>query len=186
MDCIVLHSIKAVSTLEKELISTAKLPPKKSTMNKSFSFLLVAFFAVLILAEAKINRNAPHGHNGKMKQYTAGPFGMKIKSEDEKKLLKGNPVMKQLPADDPTDKLGGKAICVQDVEAPKSAVWRQILDMDSYVGKVNKVKECKNYVVKDKGDGTKQIKTKMVLGVMPGYSVSTIKPLCCLFFLCNF
>jgi len=62
------------------------------------------------------------------------------------------------------------AICVQDIEAPKSAIWNQILDMDSYVGKVNKVKDCKNYEVKDNGDGTMQVKTKMVLGVMPGYS----------------
>lgn len=96
---------------------------------------------------------------------------MIMEDVDEEILSRGNPVMKQLPSDDPTDKLSGKAICVQDINAPKDAVWNQILDLDSYVGKVNKVKECKNYYVKDNGDGTVRIKTKMVLGVMPGYSV---------------
>lgn len=128
--------------------------------------------------QAKINRDAPHGHNGIMKQYTAGPFGMTMEGNDEEILSRGNPVMKQLPSDDPTDKLSGKAICVQDINAPKDAVWNQILDLDSYVGKVNKVKECKNYHVRDNGDGTVRIKTKMVLGVMPGYSYTNFYDHC--------
>lgn len=131
---------------------------------------LLLLVSLQISVDAKINRDSPHGHNGIMKPYTAGPFGMDIDKADEDILKKGNPVMKQLPPDDPSDKLGGRAICVQDINAPKSAVWNQILDLDSYVGKVNKVKECKNYYVKDNGDGTVRIKTKMVLGVMPGYS----------------
>jgi hypothetical protein len=40
---------------------------------------------------------------------------------------------------------------------------------------VNKVKECKNYAVKDNGDGSVQVKTKMVLGVIPGYSVRSTR-----------
>ena len=132
---------------------------------------LLAAVQQLWIVDAKIERDAPHAHRGTMKPYSPGPFGMAIESDDENILEKGNPLMKQLPPDDPADKLGGKAICVQDVAAPKSAVWRQILDMDSYVGKVNKVKECDNYSVKDNGDGTMQVKTKMVLGVLPGYSV---------------
>lgn len=137
--------------------------------------ILASFIICLcqIYAVNGANRDAPHGHNGVMKPYAPGPFGMEILKEDEETLQKGNPVMKHLPPDDPEDKLGGKAICVQDIDAPKSAIWRQILDLDSYVGKVNKVKECKNYLVKDKGDGTVQVKTKMVLGVLPGYSVRT-------------
>ena len=132
---------------------------------------LLAAVQQLWIVDAKIERDAPHAHRGIMKPYSPGPFGMAIENDDENILEKGNPLMKQLPSDDPTDKLGGKAICVQDVAAPKSAVWNQILDMDSYVGKVNKVKECDNYVVKDNGDGTIQVRTKMVLGVLPGYSV---------------
>ena len=79
--------------------------------------------------------------------------------------------MKQIP--DPSgENGGGKAICVQDVSAPKSAVWNQILDFDHYLGKVSKLKDCKNYLVKRKDDGTIQIKTKMIVSALPGYNVS--------------
>lgn len=132
---------------------------------KALLFALLAIVGV----QAKINRNAPHGHTGLLSSYSPGPFQTVIENKDEKNLEKGNPVMKQLPSDD-GDELGGKAICIQDVAAPKSAVWNQILDLDSYKEKVNKLKECKNYFVKANSDGTVQIKTKMVIGVMPGYS----------------
>jgi len=124
------------------------------------------------VAQAKINRNAPHGHKGILSSYSPGPFATVLDPSDEKDLEKGNPVMKQLPSDD-GDALAGKAICIQDVAAPKNAVWNQILDLDHYKGKVNKLKECKNYYVKANEDGTVRIKTKMVIGVMPGYSVSS-------------
>ena len=78
--------------------------------------------------------------------------------------------MKQLPADD-GDELGGKAICIQDIAAPKKAVWNQILDLNNYKDKVGSLKECKNYVCKANRDGTFNIKTKQVIKVMPGYSV---------------
>ena len=115
---------------------------------------------------AKKDRNVPHHHSGSLKPYDAGPFELKLDDSDEKELASGKPVMKQSEGD-----LGGGAICVQDVEAPKEAVWAQILDLDSYKGKVNKVNECKNYFMKNNGDGTTTVKTKMVLGVLPGYSV---------------
>ncbi len=145
-------------------------------LSKILSITLISIFLISLspIAESrKIDRDAGHHHTGILKQYIAGAFGMNVNADDEAVLEKGNPVMKQLPPDDPSDKLGGKAICVQDIKAPKKAVWRQILDMDSYVGKVNKVKECKNYSVKPNGDGSIQIKTKQVLGVMPGYAVRT-------------
>ena len=81
--------------------------------------------------------------------------------------------MKQIPGEGGGNE-GGRAICIQDVNAPKEAVWNQILDLDHYVGKVNKLKECKNYFVKKNSDGTSTIKTKMVVGVIPGYSVSCL------------
>ena len=94
-----------------------------------------------------------------------------LDNNDEKSLLQGKPIMKQIPSEG-GDNEGGKAICVQDIAAPSSAVWNQILDLDRYKGKVSKVGECKNYVVKaNDEDGTVQIKTKMVLNVLPGYSV---------------
>ncbi len=135
----------------------------------------LALFTILALqcvfVQAKINRNAPHGHMGILSPYNPGPFDSVLDKNDEKELEKGNPVMKQLPSDD-GDALSGKAICIQDVAAPKKAVWNQILDLDTYQGKVSKLKECKNYYVKANSDGTIRIKTKMVIGVMPGYSVS--------------
>lgn len=132
-------------------------------------YLLVASFV-----ESRIDRNAPHHHRGLLTPYTAGPFAMKLDKSDEDTLKKGNPVMKQIEADSSEDSQGGKAICVQDVNAPKKAVWNQILDFDNYTSKVNKLKECKNYLIKSNDDGSVTIKTKMVIGVMPGYSVSMI------------
>lgn len=117
----------------------------------------------------KSDRNRPHVHNGVLPQYTPGPFtDLVLENDDESVLSKGKSVMKQLPS--PTgDAKGGRAICVQDVDAPKGAVWNQILDLNNYVGKVDKLKECKNYFKKMNPDGTTSIKTKFVVGVLPGY-----------------
>ena len=109
---------------------------------------------------------------GKLTPYSPGPFDvLKLGPKDEDALSKDKAVMKQIPGDGGGNE-GGRAICIQDVNAPKEAVWNQILDLDHYVGKVNKLKECKNYFVKKNSDGTSTIKTKMVVGVIPGYSVS--------------
>ena len=56
----------------------------------------------------------------------------------------------------------------------QEAVWNQILDLDSYKGKVPKVSECKNYVAKLNEDGTSTMKTKMAVKVIPGYGVSRL------------
>jgi hypothetical protein len=112
----------------------------------------------------------PHPHQGVLSPYGPGPFqSLDLDKGDEKELQSGKPVMKQNQGSE----LAGGAICVQDVDAPKAAVWSQILDLDSYKGKVPKVNECKNYVVKQNKDGTTTLKTKMVVGVIPGYAVST-------------
>jgi hypothetical protein len=101
--------------------------------------------------------------------YEAGPFqSLDLNKVDEKELESGKAVMKQQQGSD----LAGGAICVQDVDAPKASVWSQILDLDAYKGKVPKVNECKNYVVKQNQDGTTTLKTKMVVGIIPGYAVS--------------
>lgn len=115
----------------------------------------------------KIDRNSPHSHNGLLTPYTPGPFGISLESKDESSLGNGKPVMKQIKAEDGE---GGRVICVQDVTAPKEAVWNQILDLNSYVGKVDRLKTCKNYYVKKNPDGTTTIKTKFITGVLPGYS----------------
>lgn len=134
-------------------------------------FTLAAVSLVLLSpCEARKDRNAPHEHRGKLKPYQPGPFDvLDLDNNDEKVLSNDKSVMKQIPGEEGGNS-GGRAICVQDVKAPKSAVWNQILDLDHYVGKVSKLKECKNYLVRKNQDGTSTIKTKMVVGVIPGYS----------------
>jgi len=122
------------------------------------------------LSWAKKNRNLPHGHSGLLQPYESGPFDLKLGKDDEKALGLGKPVMKQKES---KGELAGGAICVQDIEAPKEAVWSQILDLDSYKGKVPKVNNCNNYEVMQNSDGTCTIKTKMVIGVIPGYSYTS-------------
>ena len=134
------------------------------------SILLVTLWSVSTTTNAKKNYDVPHEHRGILNPFEPGPFeALKLDSSDEKVLETGKPVMKQTEGED----LGGGAICVQDVDAPKEAVWAQILSFASYKGKVPKVNECKNYKVQQNPDGTCTIKTKMVVGVIPGYSVST-------------
>jgi hypothetical protein len=141
-------------------------------MTRFQSFVsLVLFLLLSASSHAKKNRDIPHQNSGLLTPYEPGPFGdLKLGNDDEKVLDAGKPVMKQTPSKD--GEQGGGAICIQDVDAPKSAVWSQILGLDSYKGKVPKVNEAKNYFVKTNEDGTCTIKTKMTLGVIPGYSVS--------------
>ena len=121
---------------------------------------------------AKKDRNRPHIHNGVLPEYAPGPFSdLVLQKKDEEDLLQGRSVMKQLPSPTGVAK-EGRAICVQDVEASREAVWSQILDLNSYVGKVDKLKECKNYFMKRNPDGTTAIKTKFVVSVLPGYKVN--------------
>jgi hypothetical protein len=141
----------------------------------ALSFLLVLLWNNCQCSTARKDRNSPHPHRGTLRPYNPGPFeNMKLSRQDESTLNKGESVTKQtMPsADDP--EAGGGVLCIQDVDAPKAAVWNQILDLDSYEGKVSKVNKCKNYFVGKNKDGSSTIKTKMVLGVMPGYSVRTL------------
>lgn len=140
----------------------------------SSSFFAILTILLLVSASAKKkDRNLPQGHFGILKGYEPGAFDLALKSSDEKDLNNGKSVMKQSLPKKGEDDGGGGAICVQDIQAPKDAVWRQILLLDEYEKKVAKVMECKNYEVKNRGDGTFNIKTRMKLGVMPGYSVSS-------------
>jgi hypothetical protein len=144
-------------------------------MNRLQNSLLSLVFLVFVSSQswAKKTYNEPHPHSGVLKQYEPGPFDLTLDKKELDTLSSGKPVMKQPPSKD--GELGGGAICVQDVEAPMEAVWAQILDLDSYKGKVPKLNDCKNYFLKKKEDGLFSIKTKMVVGILPGYSVSSHK-----------
>jgi hypothetical protein len=147
-------------------------------MIRFHKFFICLCSLILIASQslAKKNRDLPHHHSGVLNPYEAGPFDLGLESDDLAILNSGKALMKQPPPKE--GELGGGAICVQDIEAPKEAVMAQILDMESYKGKVPKVNECSNYFVKDHEDGTHTIKTKMVVGVLPGYSVS-LNYVCC-------
>lgn len=142
----------------------------------ALSFLFVLLWNNCQCSTARKDRNSPHAHRGILRPYNPGPFeNMKLSRQDESTLQKGESVTKQtMPSPDDPD-AGGGVLCIQDVDAPKAAVWSQILDLDSYEGKVSKVNKCKNYFVAKNKDGSSTIKTKMVLGVMPGYSVRALR-----------
>jgi hypothetical protein len=143
---------------------------KLSTVRFKSSLFIVSLAVLFHLSWAKIDRNTAHPHRGKLSRYHPGPFHLKLTASDEKQLLLGKSVMKQVQ--DEGGSTGGRAICIQDVHAPKCAVWNQILNFDSYVGKVNRLKECKKYFSQKNKDGSTTIKVKMLVGVIPGYKVS--------------
>lgn len=129
---------------------------------------LATFLSLLTSTTAKIDRNAPQGHTGMLKPYQPGPFGnLVLSASDLATLQRGQPVLKQQQSG-----TSGGAICVQDVKAPVAAVWNQILNFPAYKGKVPKVLHSSNYAVENKGSSKSRIRTKLVLSVLPGYSVS--------------
>ena len=143
----------------------------------TFYFLLVATILLCISVSGRKDRNVPHGHHGILKPHIPGPFEVSLEASDEQVLSSGKSVMKQvMPKPGEADSAGG-VFCVQDIEAPKEAVWNQILGMDEYEKKVAKVLECKNYEVRKNENGSITIKTRQKLGVLPGYSVS-FSPCC--------
>ncbi|CAJ1923711.1 unnamed protein product [Cylindrotheca closterium] len=115
----------------------------------------------------------PHPHNGILSPYKPGPFfALRLDNADQQALASGKPVLKQSQSTGEGAAAGG-AICVQDIRAPKDQVWEQILGLNAYKGKVPKVNECTNYCDITNKDGTRNIKTKMVVGVIPGYSFTS-------------
>jgi hypothetical protein len=141
-------------------------------MTRQLNFLAAFIVGVLAVVQAKKDYNTPHPHGPVLSAYKPGPFeSLSLNKSDEKKLAEGKAVMKQSMPDPNDPNPAGGAICVQDIKAPLDAVWSQILDLDNYKKKVSKVLESKNYKVLEQPDGTFQVKTKMVMGVMPGYKV---------------
>jgi len=156
-----------------ELLSlnfTKFLVPTFPPMIFLISPLLLLLLLFLFPDQTRSKRPSSHPHQGLLSPYTPDSFESSppLTPSDEKALAKGLNVMKQLPAID--GGAGGRAICVQDINAPTTHIWNQILDLNNYVGKVPKLKKCENYEVNDNDDGTKTIKTRMVVGVLPGYS----------------
>lgn len=143
------------------------------TRYSSIAFLCLLQLLLLVdLISARKSRDLPHPHKGILSPYQPGPFSaLRLDSADQQALASGKPVLKQSQSKGEGAATGG-AICVQDIQAPKDQVWEQILGLNAYKGKVPKVNECTNYCDVKTNDGTRNIKTKMVVGVIPGYSVS--------------
>ena len=141
------------------------------TIRNSLALFGAVLAVLLLTVDAGKDRNVPHGHTGILRPYQPGPFDISLQASDEKDLISGKPVMKQSIPSKGEKEAGGGAICIQDIEAPKEAVWSQILRLDEYPKKVPKVIECKNYDVHKNRDGSITMKTRQKLGILPGYSV---------------
>jgi len=147
--------------------STITIPPLTRVILLACFFLLSTTTTCCL---GKKDRNVGHPHRGLIDKLLPGKLDLDLSSSDESKLMDEKAVMKHIESEGGQ---GGTAICVQDVNAPKQAVWNQILGFNSYKGKVNRVRECGNYEVKpvDHENGSRRwnIKTKMVVSVLPGY-----------------
>jgi hypothetical protein len=143
-------------------------------MKSSTYYILLSFsLAMLVCCIAgKKDRSQPHGHRGKLQTHTPGPFDVMLAASEEDKLKAGNALLKHYVPANPAEASG--SVCVQDVKAPVSAVWHQILDFASYWKKVPMVKECNVYAMQNHADGRVSLKTKHVMGVLPGYSVRSV------------
>jgi hypothetical protein len=98
-------------------VTTANPRSSSSTL-----VVLVALLAVLschpCTGRKNNSRDVFHGHRGILSSYEAGPFeSLDLDKSDEKVLESGKPIMKQIQGTG--EELGGGAICVQDVAAPK-------------------------------------------------------------------
>jgi len=107
--------------------------------------------------------SSPHPH-----RETRAPFRPESKvvgslSSSELEVLdRGEVVLKQSKG-----KAGGVGVAVEDVEAPPSVVWSQLLSFETYPTKVPRVKVCENYEVNE----NRELKTRFVVHVCPGYNV---------------
>ena len=154
------------------------------------SWLTVQQQHCVLLVDAKKDRNKPHRHSGLLPPYQANSFdSVSLTRKDEEILAQGKPVMKQSLPDKGGSKKqegpqSGGALCIQDVDAPVEAVWYQILDFNDYKSKVPNIKICQNYAVTEKKAKKEvNIKTRMVLSAMPGFSVRLFSPeelYCCI------
>mmetsp|Transcript_5406 Transcript_5406/g.15817 ORF Transcript_5406/g.15817 Transcript_5406/m.15817 type:complete len:262 (+) Transcript_5406:160-945(+) len=62
-------------------------------------------------------------------------------------------------------------IAVQDVSAPVEVVLRHIAETQAYVGKVPGLREVEIYASERRRDGCEEVKARLVLGLVLGYSL---------------
>mmetsp|Transcript_34266 Transcript_34266/g.79049 ORF Transcript_34266/g.79049 Transcript_34266/m.79049 type:complete len:239 (-) Transcript_34266:1234-1950(-) len=144
--------------------------PRQPTMMSPVSRSLLVFILVFGHVSPRKERDTPHPHRGVLRPYVPGPFNLMLDGKDEDQLRTGKPVTKSTKPEDGDEETGGGAICVQDINAPKAAVWSQILRMGEYPKKVPKVTECRNYCVRRNRNGSVTMKTFQRIRIFPGYS----------------
>mmetsp|Transcript_26028 Transcript_26028/g.62499 ORF Transcript_26028/g.62499 Transcript_26028/m.62499 type:complete len:337 (+) Transcript_26028:20-1030(+) len=89
------------------------------------------------------NFNKPHSHTGKVEPFQPGDPKIKLDGKAKGILKSGKPYQTQVI----TGTSGGRALVVQDVNAPTHVVWGRILDYDHYSDMVPKTVDSKNYKV---------------------------------------
>ncbi|CAM9736516.1 unnamed protein product [Choristocarpus tenellus] len=88
----------------------------------------------------------PHPHNGMVKPYQPGPPSFTLTKRQLSDLEEGKLVEDMLKGKNSEDGgKAGRALAVQDVDAPPEYVWDRIKDFNNYKNMVPKVVECYNY-----------------------------------------
>ena len=132
----------------------------------------IVVFAIAVLGEVcntnAAKRGTPHPHQGKLTPFVPGPPAVKLSGADQAKIDGGELMMRQTVIDGGSS---GRATAIQAVHAPPRLIWAQLLDLNAYPSKVDKLSECSKYLEKARGvDGSKTIKARFLVKAAPGFS----------------
>ncbi len=97
-------------------------------------------FLLALPAVLAANADKPHPHQGKLAPTTSRPAATALTAEDLAELGRGQAVMKQVRYDG-----GGRALAIQDIDAPADVVWDTILAYDRYPDWVAHVESAEIY-----------------------------------------
>ncbi len=98
--------------------------------------LMILGLAAAFAADA----DKPHPHQGKLPAFATRPAATSLSAGELAQLARGEPVEKQLRYEG-----GGRALAIQDIQAPPHVVWNTILAYDRYPDWVAHVDETEVY-----------------------------------------
>ena len=104
-------------------------------------FAHILLVGLLGLSDAAI-KGSPHPHQGILTPFTPGQPSVVVSGDDEAKLDGGEMITKQTKDESGQ---GGRATAIQAIHAPPEIVWGQLLDLNSYPSKVDKLTEVAEY-----------------------------------------
>lgn len=87
------------------------------------------FIATFLLSSSAASQNVQSNTQQSLKL-------LKLSSSEETKLNSGEMIVRQADSSTGT---GGSATAIQVIQAPADIVWKQLLDFNAYVGKVDKL-----------------------------------------------